>query len=197
MVNQLTQKLRIARLLASRDMDAFTELIAESQSRVRTFLVRLCRDYDLADDLAQDTFITAYQKLASFKGSGSFEGWLCKIAFNRFLQYKRDDKRKQEILAQYEQVLEVESNRYDSVTDIQIELEKAFSALNHGEAAAITLCHSFGFSHQEVASILNAPLGTVKSQIKRGKQKLKDALTPAHVHEHEWGNEKADRKVAL
>ena len=178
-------------------MDAFAELIAESQPRVRTFLVRLCRDYDLADDLAQDTFITAYQKLASFKGSGSFEGWLCKIAFNRFLQYKRDDKRKQEILAQYEQVLEVESNRYDSVTDIQIELEKAFSALNHGEAAAITLCHSFGFSHQEVASILKAPLGTVKSQIKRGKQKLKDAMSTSEEPGLERQEKNPDRKVAI
>ncbi|MBT8148190.1 MAG: RNA polymerase sigma factor [Gammaproteobacteria bacterium] len=182
-------------------MDAFAELIGESQSRVRTFLVRLCRDYDLADDLAQDTFVTAYQKLASYRGSGSFEGWLCKIAYNRFLQYKRDDKRKREILAQYGEMLEVESGRYDSASDIQLELEKAFSALNHGEVAAITLCHSFGFSHQEVATILNTPLGTVKSQIRRGKDKLKEVLSATidheHDHEHECSEEKADRKVAL
>ena len=197
MDKQLTQKLRIARLLASRDTDAFAELIAESQSRVRTFLVRLCRDYDLADDLAQETYVTAYQKLASFKGSGSFEGWLCKIAYNRFLQYKRDDKRKQEILTQYGEMLEVESGRYDSITDIQLEIEKALAALNHGEAAAITLCHSFGFSHQEVAGILDAPLGTVKSQIKRGKEKLKELMSPTNEQAHERDEELAGQKVAL
>jgi RNA polymerase sigma-70 factor (ECF subfamily) len=177
LVNQLTQKLRIARFLASRDPDAFAELVAESQSRVRTFLVRLCRDYDLANDLAQETFLTAYQKLATFKGSGSFEGWLCKIAYNRFLQHQRDDKRQQEILEQYGQALAVEADRYESTSAIQLELERALSLLNHGEAAAITLCHSFGFSHQEVAGILDAPLGTVKSQIKRGKEKIQQAMS--------------------
>ena len=196
MANELTQKLRIARLLASRDSDAFAELIAASQARVRTFLARLCRDYDLADDLAQETYVTAYQKLASFKGSGSFEGWLCKIAYNRFLQHKREDRRKQEILSQYRDMLEVQSSRYESATDIQLELEKAMSALNHPEAAAITLCHSFGFSHQEVAAILDAPLGTVKSQIKRGKEKLKEVLSTTSQQDHER-LEEADRKVAL
>ena len=197
MVNQLTRKIRIARLLTSRDTDAFAELIAESQGRVRTFLVRLCRDYDLANDLAQETFLTAYQKLASFKGSGSFDGWLCKIAYNRFLQYKRDDKRKQEILSQYRDMLEVEPIRYESATDIQLELEKAFSILGHNEAAAITLCHSFGFSHQEVADILDAPLGTVKSQIKRGKEKLKEILLASNEQGHEDRGENPDRRVAL
>lgn len=176
MTEQLTQKLRIARLLASRDTDAFAELITESQARVRTFLIRLCRDYDLADDLAQETYITAYRKLASFKGTGSFEGWLMKIAYNRFLQYLRDDKRKQEILSCYGELLKVESDRYESITDIQMDLEKAISGLAHNEAAAITLCHSFGFTHPEVSGILDTPLGTVKSHIKRGKEKLKQSL---------------------
>ena len=178
-------------------MDAFAEMVAESQSQVRTFLVRLCRDYDLADDLAQETFVTAYQKLATFKGSGSFEGWLCKIAYNRFLQHKRDDKRKQEILSQYGDMLEVESYRYESTTDIQLELEKALSTLNDGEAAAITLCHSFGFSHQEVSAILNTPLGTVKSQIKRGKEKLKEAMLSTSKQSLEGNEKHADRKVAI
>jgi RNA polymerase sigma factor (sigma-70 family) len=195
LVNQLTQKVRIARLTRSRDLDAFAELVAESQSRVRTFLIRLCRDYDLANDLAQETFLTAYQKLATFKGSGSFEGWLCKIAYNRFLQHRRDDKRKQEILQQYGQTLAVESNRYESVSDIQLELERALSLLNHGEAAAITLCHSFGFSHRQVAGILEVPLGTVKSQIKRGKEKIKETMSAAGEQSRSCHGENAGEKT--
>lgn len=191
MADQLTQKLRIARLLASRDTDAFAGLITESQARVRTFLVRLCRDYDLADDLAQETYITAFRKLASFKGTGSFESWLMKIAYNRFLQHLRDNKRKQEILTQYGELLKVESDRYESITDIQMDLEKAISGLAHNEAAAITLCHSFGFSHQEVSGILDAPLGTVKSHIKRGKDKLKQSLAGTA------GDAQVIKKVAL
>jgi len=159
--------------------------------------LRLCRDYDLADDLAQETFVAAYQKLASFKGRGSFEGWLHKIAYNRFLQHKRDDKRKQEILSQYGDMLEVESYRYESTTDIQLELERALSTLNHGEAAAITLCHSFGFSHQEAAAILNTPLGTVKSQIKRGKEKLKETMTSPGKQSLDCSEKLSNRKVAI
>lgn len=153
-------------------------MIAASQSRLRTFMVRLCRDYDLADDLAQESFVVAYQKLGSFKATGSFEGWLMRIAYHRFLQHLRDDRRAQEILSQYGEILEIETDRYDAITDIQVDLEKAISGLAHDEAAAITLCHSFGYSHQEVARIMEAPLGTVKSQIKRGKEKLKQKLSP-------------------
>ena len=73
----------------------------------------------------------------------------------------------------------------DAVTD----LEAAIAQLNYGEAAAITLCHSFGFSHQEVAEIVDTPLGTVKSQIRRGMEKLKlvfsDAENSDTIHRQE------------
>ena len=155
-----------------RDKDAFTQLVKDHQPKLRMFLLRLSNNYDLADDLAQETLITAYKKLSSFKGSGSFSGWLFRIAYNQFLQFHRSEKRREEILIQYGEVLAVDSDRYESINDIQADLERALSRLNPGEAAAITLCHSFGFAHPEVARIMDVPLGTIKSQIRRGKEKL-------------------------
>lgn len=62
---------------------------------------------------------------------------------------------------------------YESISSEQIDLERAISQLNEKEAASVTLCHSYRYSHQEVAEILELPVGTVKSNILRGKSKLK------------------------
>jgi RNA polymerase sigma-70 factor (ECF subfamily) len=167
----------IARVLGTRDTEAFATLVAENQSQVRTFLLRLCRNHDQADDLAQETFITAYQKLATFQGSGSFRSWLFGIAYRRFLMVRRAQNRDQEMMSAYGERLALETDRYQSITEIQLELEKALAQLNRAEAAAITLCHSFGLSHQQAADILHTPLGTVKSQIRRGMEKLREVLS--------------------
>ena len=66
----------ILRARSQRDQVAFSRLVAMHQSNVRGFLHRLCHNYALAGDLAQDTFLLAYRKLASFQGHGSFDGWL-------------------------------------------------------------------------------------------------------------------------
>jgi len=167
-------------------MAAFAELVAINQSRIRLFLRRLCKDYDLADDLAQEALMIAYQKIGSFQGTGSFQGWLIRIAHRCFLTHVRQEKRKQVLMADYQQSLSVIPEAYDGISTLQADLEAAIAQLNYGEAAAITLCHSFGFSHQEVAEIVDTPLGTVKSQIRRGMEKLKlvfsDAENSATIH---------------
>ncbi len=179
MTESADTRARLAAIAVRRDVDGFARLIAENRLQVRTFLLRLCRDYDVADDLAQDTFVLAFQKLATFRGTGSFQGWLCRIAYRRFLQYLRDTRRRRQIMDQYHGILDVEPDRYETITDLQIDLERAMSVLSYEEAAAITLGHSFGFSHQEVANILDTPLGSVKSRISRGRDKLKQALLAA------------------
>ena len=174
------EKALLARARNSRESSAFSALVVMHQGSLRGFLFRLSGNYHKTDDLAQETFITAYEKLSTFKGHGSFVGWLFKIAFNCFLQYERRAAREQQINTEYAQYIKIEAEKYESLTGDQIDMEKAINRLNSGEAAAITLCHSYGFSHGEVADILNSPLGTVKSNIKRGKEKLKQllAVTP-------------------
>ena len=153
------------------------------QGKIRAFLVRLCKNYDLADDIAQETFLNAYRKLGSFQGRGSFQGWLFKIAYNNFLQQARSTKRRADVIDDYGTQLQVLTENYDSITVEQIDLEKALATLNQNEAATITLCHSYGFSHPEVASILKMPLGTVKTNINRGKTRLRKILSKDMVAE--------------
>ena len=75
----------IARVLASDDHNAFAELVRRYQSPVRAFLTRMTRgDSHLADDLAQDTFLKAWQKLRTYRGGAKFSTWLFGIAINEF-----------------------------------------------------------------------------------------------------------------
>ena len=147
------------------------------QGKIRAYLLRLCRNYDLADDIAQETFLTAFRKLQSYKGEGNFSGWLFRIAHNCFLQHLRKAKRRTEITDQFVTQQELQVEQYESISTEQMDLEQALARLNPDETATITLCHSYGFSHREVSDILGMPLGSVKSNISRGKTKLKEVLT--------------------
>ena len=158
------------------DREAFTKLVQIHQGKIRAFLVRLCKQYDMADDLAQDTFLKAYQKIADFKGSGSFSGWLFQIAYNCFLDMRRKTTRRAQVSVEYIAQMALSVDKYDRIATEQMDLEKALAQLKESETAAITLCHSFGFSHQEAADILKCPVGTVKTNINRGKEKLKQSL---------------------
>jgi RNA polymerase sigma-70 factor (ECF subfamily) len=157
---------------AAGDSAAFNALVREHQSKVRGFLRRLARgDAALADDLAQETFLEAWRKIAQFRGEGSFSGWLCGIAWSRFLMERR--KRKEEPL---EDVDETVSTDPQSSSHAKLDLERAMARLAAPERAALTLCYALGHSHGEAAEILSLPLGTIKSHVLRGREKLKAML---------------------
>jgi len=168
----------IERALARRDNVAFSSLVEMHQGKIRAFLVRVSKSYDLADDLAQETFISAFRRLDTFQGKGSFQRWLFRIAYNCFMQHIRSSKRRDEVTDDYSIQYQLLEENYESLSSQQMDMEKAMQQLNEQESASITLCHSYGHSHQEVADILQLPLGTVKSRILRGKAKLRKILAP-------------------
>ncbi len=146
------------------------------QGKIRAFLVRLCKNFDRTDDLAQETFLLAYRKLNDYTGIGSFSSWLFKIAYNCFLQDQRARNRRLEVMDNYQQQFELAEDRYDSISPAQVDLERAMTHLNSGEIASISLCYGYGLSHTEASDILQIPLGTVKTNILRGKDKLRELL---------------------
>lgn len=154
------------------DKAAFSSLVAMHQGKVRSFLLRLSGDYDLSNDLAQESFIAAFQKIRQFKGKSSISGWIMKIAFNQFLQSQRRENRKNEIKEEFKSIVELQESVYVDITAVQLDLEAAMMKLKPEQSAAITLCHSYGFSHREAAEILDLPVGTVKTNILRGKEQL-------------------------
>lgn len=177
-INQLLNKERslIQRARALHDREAYGTLMQLHHGKVRAFLIRLCHHHALADDLAQDTFVSAFEKLDTFKGSGSFSGWLFRIAYNKFLQRMKDETRREEITMTYGIESEVHTEFYEDMSANQIDLEYAMRSLKPEQAAAISLCHSYGYSHREAADILDIPVGTVKTNILRGKTELRTLL---------------------
>lgn len=156
---------------AAGDAAAFGALVRQHQSAVRGFLRRLARgDHALADDLAQETFLEAWRKLAQYRGDSPFASWLYAIAWSRFLMTAR--RRKLEPLDdEYGDAVVPEGGSI-----ARLDLEKALATLRAPERATLTLCFAMGQSHEEAAAALGMPLGTVKSHIARGREKLKTLL---------------------
>ena len=145
---QETDHRLIARVLASQDTAAFGELIRRHQSRVRMFLRRLCGDVAVADDLAQDSFLHAWDKLGTYTGQGSFIGWLLKVAYTTFLQAKRKSKRYAEVLR--EAALAADAPGHADTTELP-DLEKLLAALTDDERAIMVMSYALGFSHREIS----------------------------------------------
>jgi RNA polymerase sigma-70 factor (ECF subfamily) len=174
----------IARAVVHDDRHAFAELVRRHQSSVRACLRKLTAgNHALADDLAQETFVLAWRNLKSFRQEAAFATWLYRIATNCWLGDAR--KRKETLLD------DVGEDRDDdemagalgdfapdhaSGTTLKMDLERALAALSEGERAAIVQCYHNDLSHEEAAYVLGMPVGTVKTHILRGKQKLKLAL---------------------
>ena len=165
----------IARVVADDDRHAFTTLVRRHQSAVRGFLLRLCcGDGALADDIAQETFLRAYQRIGSYRSEGGFHSWLFTIAYRAFAS----EKRKRHWSA--EELQEVPEVDHPGVCDPDAAAEDIARAMRHlrePERACISLCYQWGMSHQEAAIALSYPVGTVKTHISRGKEKLRAHLS--------------------
>lgn len=160
----------IAKVLLNNDHDAFATLISLHQNQIRNYARRLTKgDLSLADDIAQETFISAFQKLNKYSAKGSFAGWLLTICYRHFLQQLRKYKPDQHDIECHIPV-------FDSI-EPQIMIEQALRLISHEERSAITLHSTLGHSHLEIATIMQIPIGTVKSHITRGKNKIIDLLS--------------------
>lgn len=166
----------VARAVSSQDTAAFGELIRRHQSQVRNFLRKLAGDYTLADDLAQDCFMHAWDKLPSFTGRGSFIGWLLKVAYTTFLQSKRKSKRYAEILESAGQVADQESRAHTMPADEVTDLDKFMAVLSEEERVIIVMSYACGLSHREISDATDMPVGSVKSVIFRGKEKIRNSF---------------------
>jgi RNA polymerase sigma-70 factor (ECF subfamily) len=167
----------IARVLVSDDHAAFGELVRRHQSDVRNFLRHLTGgDAALADDLAQETFIRAYRGLARFQGESKFTTWLLGIAQNLW----RNDRRRQRSVpleAAHLEQLEPVPSPVDA-GELSQDLAAALRQLSPDERTAIHLSYHQGLSHSEIAGVLGWPLGTVKTNLNRAKERLRPLLAP-------------------
>lgn len=182
-------RILIARILKQNNQRAYSELVNRYQSRLRYSLRQLTGwDEALADDLAQDTFIKAFKKLASFKGESQFFTWLYRIAYREFASYKRALKP----VAPLPESLP-DTHHANPMTEVNThrDLAHALAQLPYEQAASLHLHLHCEFTQQEVADIMGAPLGSVKSHLLRGKNTLRVLLSSWQTNASDKGAKQA------
>src|SRR5215831_4673784 len=154
---------------------AFNTLIDRHQQAVRTFLRGLMANNSDADDVAQETFLAAWTQAKSFRGQGSVRSWLFSIAWRKakgsqrrwFRSVRRDT-------AYHESFLRDTSS--ESPSDAAILVRQALMSLPMDQRATVMLCLGSGHTHAEASEMLGIPLGTIKSHVLRGREKLREIL---------------------
>src|SRR5579863_7013724 len=168
--------LELAALAASGGRSAFGELIRRHNSAVRALLRRMGADGATADDVAQDAFLAAFEQITDFRGEGTFQAWVKRIAARLYVKRWRRQARI-DLLAE---TRDAEPLAELGPADLaaRIDLDAALRALPEAERLCISLTYGGGLSHAEAAAALNTPLGTVKSHVKRGLDRLRSRLSP-------------------
>jgi RNA polymerase sigma factor (sigma-70 family) len=153
--------------------EAFARLVARHQQALRGFLRRACRDWAMADDLAQETFLVAWTRIGRLEPDANVRAWLCGIGYNKCLTALRSDRRARRREADYDKAASIAAA---PAPEDRMALERAMEALPLEQRACVALCLAGEFSHAEAADALNLPLGTVKSHVARGRARLLQAL---------------------
>ena len=148
---------------------AFDQLVRKYQSPVRRFFLnQTLGDEQLSDDLAQETFIKAYVNITKFKGISSFSTWLMRIAYNVFYDEVRSRKQTDDI--DNSQAMRQSSNSGDS--NLKMDIYAALALLKPDERTCITLQLIDGYPIDQISKVTGIPENTVKSHLKRGKDKM-------------------------
>ena len=154
----------MARRAAGGDLAAFGALVRGHEASLRRYTRRMA--VDEGDDIAQDTFLAAWQKIAEWRGDGSFAGWLRRIATRRYLDRQRRAGPRN--FAQLDPAMAAS----DCAPDRRIAVDRALAALAPRERAAALLVFGERYSHTEAAAMLGLPLGTLKSVVARARAAL-------------------------
>jgi RNA polymerase sigma-70 factor (ECF subfamily) len=163
----------VARVVAEDDRSAFELLVRRHQSPLRNFLRRLTKnDGERSDDLAQETFLKAYRAMHTYAGVAKFSTWLYRIAYNTLL----NEQRKRFPQAEFDEAQHSPLVRGPEHRDWQTDVDRCLQHLSARQRAVFDLHYKKDLSHREIASALELPLGTVKSDLSRGLEVLRKYL---------------------
>jgi RNA polymerase sigma factor (sigma-70 family) len=154
---------------------AFNTLIDRHQQAVRTFLRGITADRADADDIAQETFLAAWTQAKSFRGQGSVRSWLFSIAWRKAKGSQRQWFRAARRDTVYHEVFTGDEVQETPAED-RIALRQALQSLPLDQRASVTLVLGSGYTHAEAAEMLGIPLGTIKSHVLRGRERLRGIL---------------------
>jgi RNA polymerase sigma-70 factor (ECF subfamily) len=174
------------------DQRAYSLLVLKYQKRIQRLIGRMVRDVDLVEDIAQDTFIRAYKALHQFRGDAQFYTWLYRIAINTAKKSLLDLKRNPTVSENFSDSADEDetSRRKPELTseetpesalaakEIAGVVNAALDALPADLKQAITLREIEGLSYEEIAEVMECPIGTVRSRIFRAREAVSQKIKP-------------------
>jgi len=167
------------------DYKAFDLLVLKYQSRLISTAFKFVKDLQIAEDLVQDSFIKSFKSIGSFREDSTFYTWIYRITVNTSKNYLVSKKRKDEILQTditKEENYIIESIDKDTPEDIfhALQLRKvikeSLDGLGEDTKTALTLREFDGLSYEQIAEVVNCPVGTVRSRIFRGREVIDEAI---------------------
>ena len=163
------------------DPAAFEELVRQHQRMIHALTFRMTGSLADAEDLAQETFLRAYEQVGSFRGSAKFSTWLYRIAVNICLNWRQSEARRNQLYASAAEEFSVQQDGKNSSSPQANEVQAALLKLPAKQRAAIVLTIYDGLNHAEAAQVLNCSETTVSWRIFAAKQKLKRLLTMGRI----------------
>lgn len=191
--NSEQQDQELVRRVQHGDNSAFDILVIKYQHKIIQLVSRYTKDIGDAQDLAQETFIKAYRAIGSFRGEAAFYTWLYRIAINtakndvlsRSRRYSdhQVDIEETDVFESLEQLQNKETPETDLLNEeIMDTIRQAIESLPEDMRLAITLCEFDGLSYEEIAQVMDCPIGTVRSRIFRAREAIDNVLTPLLTH---------------
>ena len=163
----------VTQVAVFRNKKAFDQLVRKYQSPVRRFFLnQTLGDEQLSDDLAQETFIKAYVNITKFRGISSFSTWLMRIAYNVFYDEVRSRKQAEDI----DESPAIRQSSASGDSNLKMDIYKALALLKPDERTCITMQLIDGYPIDQIAKITGMNDNTVKSHLKRGKDKMANYL---------------------
>jgi len=170
------------------DLAAYDELIKRYQERIYATIYHMTSNHEDANDLAQESFLKAYQALKSFKGGSSFYTWLYRIAVNKTINFLKQRKNRQhmslndiDFQAEHDPdlvalVSDKTPRREAGLTELQEKLNAALLKLSEPHRLVVILHDVQGLSHEEIAKVMECNIGTVRSRLFYARQQLQGYL---------------------
>jgi len=183
------QDVELVKAARQGDMRAYDQLVQRYQERIYATVYHMTSNHEDANDLAQETFIKAYSALKSFKGDSSFYTWVYRIAVNKTINFLKQRKNKVS-LSLNDLDFNVENNpelvafvsdktprRDIALSELQEKLNVALQKLSDVHRMVVTLHDVQGLSHEEIATIMDCNVGTVRSRLFYARQQLQAHLS--------------------
>lgn len=167
------------------DTKAFEILVLRYQRQIFNLIYQMTHDVEVVEDIGQDVFIAAFKAIKDFKAKSSFFTWLYRIAINHCKNYLASSNRAQDAEKRYHneqgtgdisELKERDPQNILLAKEFVEKMEEALASLPEEQQFVLTLCEFQGLSYQEIAEVLECPIGTVRSRLSRARAALQDNL---------------------